>query len=110
MRTAIRVDSFKGANVVRAVEFGSVGRGGLLPGKLAASPIATRLGELISAKQIQILGRISRSAGIDVDHLAGQLFECDTSELSKSGAETLIGVLEKMSAEMESRRHLRLTG
>lgn len=73
-------------------------------------PQARHLGELITAKQIQISGRLGDETGTDCNLVAGELFDCEVGELSRPAAEVLIEVLENKAKDSRFRQQLRLTG
>ena len=78
--------------------------------RASSHPQARYFGDLISSKQIQMAGSLSRSAGIDENDFAQKIFDCEIGELSKLAAEILIEKLEETVLGSESLNELRLTG
>jgi hypothetical protein len=68
------------------------------PTEFPTNPVATSLGDLISAKQIGMVKAIAREAGIDIDAEVARVMRCGLSELNKRAASALIGHLQDLAS------------
>lgn len=61
-----------------------------------AEPIASGLGDIVTAKQLGMIRAISREAGVDAEQECYELLNCSTCELSKRAASSFIDHLLKI--------------
>jgi hypothetical protein len=67
-----------------------------------ADPIARRLGDLVTAKQLGMIRVIARDLNIDADEECGTLMQCSTDELTKRAASSLIQHMQDMQRGREA--------
>jgi hypothetical protein len=67
-----------------------------------ADPIARRLGELVTAKQLGMIRAIARELKVDPDEECIAVMNCSTDELTKRAASSLIQHLQDMQRRRES--------
>lgn len=67
-----------------------------------ADPIAHRLGDLVTAKQLGMIRVISRDLNIDPEEECSSLMQCSTDELSKRAASSLIQHLQEMQRRRDA--------
>jgi hypothetical protein len=67
-----------------------------------ADPIARRLGDLVTAKQLGMIRAIAREAKIDADEECQVVMQCATDELTKRAASSLIQHLQNIQRERET--------
>lgn len=60
----------------------------------SGSPVATSLGDMVTAKQLGMIRAIGNEAGVDVDSETKTMFNCSLEELSKKAASDLISHLQ----------------
>ena len=65
-------------------------------------PVARRLGELVTAKQLGMIRAIARELRIDPDEECNVVMHCSTDELTKRAASSLIQHLQDMQRQRES--------
>jgi len=65
-------------------------------------PVARRLGELVTAKQLGMIRAIARELRIDPDEECNAVMQCSTDELTKRAASSLIQHLQDKQRERES--------
>jgi hypothetical protein len=71
---------------------------------VTTDPIAKSLGDMVTAKQLNMIRAIGREAKIDVDAECAAAMHCAVEELSKRAASELIAHLQKMQNVTPMRR------
>lgn len=66
------------------------------------NPIARSLGDLVTAKQLGMIRAIARELGIDADEECNTVMRCNTDELTKRAASSLIHHLQEMQRDNSS--------
>lgn len=66
------------------------------------NPIALSLGDLVTAKQLGMIRAIARELGIDPDEECNTVMGCNTDELTKRAASSLIQHLQEMQRNNSS--------
>lgn len=64
--------------------------------KAASDPIAKRLGDMVTGKQLGMIRAIAREANIDAEAECSQMMRCGIDELSKRAASDLIEHLQNL--------------
>ena len=67
-----------------------------------ADPIARRLGDLVTAKQLGMIRVIARDLNIDPEEECNALMQCSTDELTKRAASSLIQHLQEMQRRRDA--------
>jgi hypothetical protein len=67
-----------------------------------SEPIARRLGELITAKQLAMIRAMARELSIDADEESNAVMRCSTDELTKRAASALIQHLQEKQRQRDS--------
>lgn len=67
-----------------------------------ADPIARRLGDLVTAKQLGMIRVIARDLNIDAEEECNTVMQCSTDELTKRAASSLIQHLQDMQRRREA--------
>ena len=67
-----------------------------------ADPIARKLGDLVTAKQLGMIRVIARDLNIDAEEECGVLMQCSTDELTKRAASSLIQHLQDMQRRRDA--------
>jgi len=65
-------------------------------------PVARRLGDLVTAKQLGMIRAIARELRVDPDEECSTVMNCTTDELTKRAASSLIQHLQDMQQQKES--------
>jgi hypothetical protein len=66
--------------------------------------VAKNLGDMVTAKQLNMIRAISRENNIDPEAVCGEMFACRVEEISKRAASDLIDRLQAMTAAVPMRR------
>lgn len=67
-----------------------------------SNPIALSLGDLVTAKQLGMIRALARELGIDPDEECNTVMQCNTDELTKRAASSLIQHLQEMQRNNSS--------
>jgi hypothetical protein len=76
------------------------------PRPVTTAPIATSLGDMVTAKQLGMIRAIGREANADVEKECSQLFGCSVEELSKKAASDLIEHLQDLQRSVAPMRRV----